>query len=192
MWYVTRVRLRRKSATLELCEDFVSAGAMRECFAPEYEVMWHTRGQWKPVRQLLFPGYLFFVTDDVELLADELRDVPAPTRLLGDDENSFSPVTDSEHNWLFAFFDSEHVVRMSEGVIEGDVVKVTRGPLMGMEGQIRKIDRHKRRAYLDVSLFGRTVPTNVGLEIVRKTTAGGTREAAGQLLGGGHEHVRGL
>lgn len=31
---------------------------------------------------------------------------------------------------------------------------------MGFEGDIRKIDRHKRRAYIDVSLFGRTVHTH--------------------------------
>ena len=37
------------------------------------------------------------------------------------------------------------------------------------QGDIRKIDRHKRRAYLDVTLFGRTVPASVGLEVVRKT-----------------------
>lgn len=171
--------------TRDLCKKLVSRDVMQECFAPEYEVMWRLCGEWKLVKKLLFPGYLFFVTDDVEQLAHELRHVPALTRLLGDDENSFYPLTDDERDWFCAFMDGAHVVRMSEGYIAGDVVKVTRGPLMGMEGEIRKIDRHKRRAYLDVSLFGRTVPTNVGLEIVRKTAASETQEAAKQLLGGG-------
>ena len=52
--------------------------------------------------------------------------------------------------------DGNHTVRMSEGYISGDKITVTRGPLMGFEGDIRKIDRHKRRAYIDVTLFGRT------------------------------------
>ena len=47
--------------------------------------------------------------------------------------------------------DGNHTVRMSEGYISGDKITVTRGPLMGFEGDIRKIDRHKRRAYIDVS-----------------------------------------
>ena len=79
------------------------------------------------------------------------------------------PLTADERDWFLAFSDAAHVVRMSEGVIEGDTVKVTRGPLMGREGLIRKIDRHKRRAYLEVTMFGRTIPASVGLEIVRKT-----------------------
>ena len=57
---------------------------------------------------------------------------------------------------------------MSEGIIENDRVVVTKGPLKGNEGLIRKIDRHKRRAYLEVGLFGRKIETQVGLEIVEK------------------------
>ena len=94
---------------------------------------------------------------------------PVSIRILGNGENVLSPLTDKERDWFLSFLDDEHVVRMSEGVIEGDKVTVTRGPLMGFEGDICKIDRHKRRACIKVSLFGRTVPASVGLEIVRKT-----------------------
>ena len=136
---------------------------------PEYETMWRVRGEWKLVRRLLFPGYLFFVTGDAEELNKELLRVPLPIRLLGNEENSFFPLTGKERDWFLSFMDGEHIVRMSEGYITGDKVTVTRGPLIGLEGDIRKIDRHKRRAYIDVSLFGRTVPASVGLEIVRKS-----------------------
>ena len=62
----------------------------------------------------------------------------------------------------------EQVVRMSEGIIEGEKVHVTDGPLQGMEGYIRKIDRHKRKAYLEISMFGRIQSVQIGLEIVKK------------------------
>lgn len=57
---------------------------------------------------------------------------------------------------------------MSEGIIEGSKVSVNSGPLQGMEGYIRKIDRHKRKAYLEIPFFGRTQNIQVGLEIVEK------------------------
>lgn len=38
----------------------------------------------------------------------------------------------------------------------------------GTEGNIRRIDRHKRIAYLEIEMFGRTVEMKVGLEIIRK------------------------
>ena len=40
--------------------------------------------------------------------------------------------------------------------------------LQGMEGAIRKIDRHKRIAVLSLDMFGRTVDMKVGLEIIEK------------------------
>lgn len=167
-WYVAQVRGGRETTTRNLCLERVPEKAMKECFLPEREVMWKVDGEWKLVKKLLFPGYLFFVTDDAEGLYESLQRVPALVRLLGSDERAFFPLTDKETDWFLSFMDREHVVRMSEGYIDGDKVVVTRGPLMGFEGQIRRVDRHKRRAYLDVTMFGRTVPTSIGLEIVRK------------------------
>ena len=37
-----------------------------------------------------------------------------------------------------------------------------------MEGSIRRIDRHKRIAHLEIEMFGRTVEMKVGLEIIKK------------------------
>lgn len=53
-------------------------------------------------------------------------------------------------------------------IAENDRVQILAGPLMGMEGNIRRIDRHKRTAYLEIEMFGRTVEMKVGLEIIRK------------------------
>lgn len=39
-----------------------------------------------------------------------------------------------------------------------------------MEGCIRKIDRHKRKARVSVEMFGRSVDMEVGLEIISKVT----------------------
>ena len=57
---------------------------------------------------------------------------------------------------------------MSEGIIEGSRVIVRTGPLQGMEGLIRKIDRHKRKAWLELPMFGGTHTVQVGLEITEK------------------------
>ena len=57
---------------------------------------------------------------------------------------------------------------MSEGVIEGDRIVVLKGPLVNRTGWIRKINRRKRTAYLEIEMFGRTIQTKIGLGIVRK------------------------
>ena len=167
-WYVGQVLAGKEAATLSQCRRLVGKSVLHESFVPEYETMWKTADGWRPERRLLFPGYLFFVTDNVEALAAGLANVPNRVRILGDEENSFMALTDSERDWFLAFIDQDRVVRMSEGVIENDQVRITKGPLMGKEARIRKIDRHKRSAFVEVDMFGRKTTAKVGLEIVRR------------------------
>lgn len=46
--------------------------------------------------------------------------------------------------------------------------RILTGPLQGMEGYIRKINRHKRKAWVSIEMFGRSVDMEVGLEIIKK------------------------
>ena len=54
------------------------------------------------------------------------------------------------------------------GVIEGDRVVVTSGPLRGHEGWIKSVNRRKSLAFLEVEMFGRKLKTKVGLGIVAR------------------------
>ena len=78
------------------------------------------------------------------------------------------PLVQEEVELLMRIGTDKQLVEMSSGIIENDRVRILSGPLMGMEGNIRRIDRHKRIAYLEIEMFGRTVEMKVGLEIIRK------------------------
>ena len=43
------------------------------------------------------------------------------------------------------------------------------GPLKNHESLIRKINRHKRKAWLEMSMFGQSQLVEVGLEIIKKS-----------------------
>lgn len=59
-------------------------------------------------------------------------------------------------------------IAVSTGFIEGDKVTITDGPLAGKEAMIKRIDRHKRIAVLNVEMFGECIGVTVGLEVVEK------------------------
>lgn len=141
---------------------------VRECFVPKYEVMINFRGEWVRRTKALFPGYLIVVTSDVDRLDQMLRRVPAFTKLLGNDDG-FIPLEAQEIDWISAFTqEGRRVVEMSEGVQEGDEITILKGPLMGHVGWIKSVNRRKRLAYLEIQMFGRTITTKVGLNLVRK------------------------
>jgi transcriptional antiterminator NusG len=63
---------------------------------------------------------------------------------------------------------SRYVTEESKGFIIGDKIIVTSGPLKGRESIIRKIDRHKRRAEIEVAFLGDIRRINVALEVISK------------------------
>lgn len=166
--YVIQVAGGRETHVRHLINKLLS-DCVTECFVPLREVFRRAGGEWLTVRERLFPGYIFVETDDVSKVMERLARVPAFTRLLGKSDERVIPLSQDEVAWLTALMQPlDKVVEMSTGVIEGDRVIVTDGPLVGREALISKIDRHKRLAYLDMRMFGRTKTIKVGLEIVRK------------------------
>ena len=96
-----------------------------------------------------------------------MKKVIGLTKLIGTGDE-IVPLTEDEVTFLREFGKEEQVVGVSKGIIVDDKVIIQTGPLKGNEGLIKKIDRHKRKAWLELELFGRTVETQVGLEIVEK------------------------
>ncbi len=84
------------------------------------------------------------------------------------EENEIYPISKEEEQFLKRLAGEGTEVGMSYGMIEGDTVRIIAGSLMGMEAVIRKIDRHKRTAYIEMHIFGEVKLVEVGLEIVEK------------------------
>ena len=171
--YAIQVASGQEAKVEELIRRFVEEDMIGEVFVPRFEAMRRWKGEWHKRMERLTPGYLYVETSDVEKLALQLRRVPAFTKLLGNNE-VFIPLNDDEVAWLNAFTgDERHVVEMSEGIMEGSNVIVLRGPLMGREAEIKRIDRHRRTAELEIRMLGRVKSIRLGLEIVSKSPAKG-------------------
>ena len=167
MWYVMQVRTGSEENIKIQCERTVSDNILERCFIPYYEERRHLKGNWTTIRRILFPGYVFLITEYVEELYQQLKCVLGMTKILGSG-GEIVPLSVDEVNFLERIGGEEQLVEMSEGVIEGGQVRIYQGPLQGMEGQVKKIDRHKRKAWLEIRMFGRMQLMQVGLEIVEK------------------------
>lgn len=168
MWYVVQVFTGTEKTICRQAEKAIPADILQRIFIPHYEEKRRIRGEWKLLQKILFPGYVFVVTDQIEELWLQLKKLIGYTRLIGAGEDVI-PLTEEEVAFLLNFGKEEQVVKLSQGIIENDRVRITEGPLMGMEGSIRRIDRHKRKAWVEVQMFGRKQVVQVGVEIVRKS-----------------------
>lgn len=167
MWYVIQVRIGSEEEIRRQCEKIIEKDILERCFIPYCEQMKRYHGEWHKEKKILFPGYVFLVSSNEEKLHFRLKKVIGLTKLLGTGKEVV-PLEEQEVRFLQKFGKEDQIVSMSEGIIENDRVVVTKGPLIGNEGLVGKIDRHKRRAYLEVEIFGRKIEAQVGLEIVEK------------------------
>lgn len=168
MWYVMQVRTGLEENICLQCKKNISSKTLKECFIPYYEEKRRIKGEWKILRKVLFPGYVILDSEKLDKLYLDLKQISGLTHLLGTGREVV-PLTEEEVKLLKDFGGKEQVVYLSEGIIENSRVIITSGPLKGKEGYIKKIDRHKRKAYLDVTIFGRIQKIQVGLEILSKT-----------------------
>lgn len=167
MWYVLQVRTGTEENIRIQCRNNISDQVLEECFIPYYEEKKRIRGEWTLQRKVLFPGYIFVISDNIDRLYESLKRVIGLTKLIGTG-NEIIPLTEEEKSFMIQFGGEEQIVKMSEGIIEGDQIIVLKGPLKGQEGYIRKIDRHKRKAWIEIPMFGRVQNIEIGLEIVSK------------------------
>jgi len=169
-WYVIQVRTGHEKEISDQCRFIISKDILKECFIPEYIHKKKFKGSWHDVRDVLFKGYIFMISDHVEELYVELKKIPDLTKMISKKKDIIYPLKDGEIEFLKTFGKKEHIVDMSSGFIEGETVHITEGPLIGKEGLITKIDRHKRIAYITLDIFNETITAKVGLEIISKNS----------------------
>lgn len=168
MWYVIQVRTGTEQEITRQCQAVISREVLEKSFLPYFEEMKRYQGTWHKEQKLLFPGYVFLISGDPKQLYQKLKRVIGLTKLLKTGDQIIA-LTDAEIQFLLKFGGKEQLVKMSTGFMEKDQVTILEGPLKGMEGYIKKIDRHRREASLKLPMFGRILDVKVGLEIIAKT-----------------------
>lgn len=166
MWYVIQVYTGRELEIAQQCRDRVIEDG-EDVFVPLAERWTKVRGERTLITSRLFPGYVFIETGRIEDFYKRLNRIYAMTKVLRIGEE-MTPLHPEEEEYLRRLGGEEHVVKYSEGYIEGDKLVVTSGPLKDFEGRVKKILRHKRLVVLEVPLLGRTVEVTVGLGVVER------------------------
>ena len=167
MLYAIQVITGEEERTIKMCRVLIDEQILADVFYPETEIMRRYKGSWHKLRRPMFPGYIFAETEQVEELFFKFIWIPKLTKILG---TALAPValSEEEEAWLKRITNEDHVAEISIGIIEGDELIVNSGPLVGLEGTVKKINRHKRQAVVEVEMFHRKMEMTLGLEVVEK------------------------
>lgn len=167
MWYVIQVQGGQEEKTAELIRRQVTSDAMEECFIPKKERVKKLRGSWKQIEEVLFPGYVFAAAREPEELHRQLKQITKMTKILQDGTCYFLPLSEEEENIIKNIGDNYHLTKLSKIKIEeGKKITILDGPLKAQEGNIVKVDLHRREVVVRIPFMGRMVDLKLGIEMI--------------------------
>lgn len=163
-WFVLHVRTGAESDVLNVLQrdlpylqSFVPQRILNEC----------SGGTWKMVTRTIFPGYVFIETFMDAEMYYRLIAIPGMIRILGNELGPV-PVPENEMRTVLMLARNGKPLDISELYVEGDEIKITSGPLVGLEGQIIKIDARRYRAKVNINLMGEPRVVELGVKIIEK------------------------
>lgn len=173
MWCALKCRRGEEENIMDACRKRIPRETMQDIFVFTYDRLRRYEGEWHMETKLMFPDYVFLETEDIQRLSEELEPYREFVQVL-EGSDMLWRVCPQEERFLRRLCGNGHHLSMSRGYIMDGRTYVTRGPLKGLERQIRKIDRHKRIARIEApEVSGEDasdlrLPVVAGPEIVSK------------------------
>lgn len=177
MWYVMQVISGQENRAVLLTEKLTDDGILENCFVPMRRLKKKFHGEWNEVTEKLFPGYVFLITERPGLLYEELKKIPILTRILGRSGEYFTPLAEADVHMMEKLQNMQKRIENGGGmeadistitIEEGNQIRILSGPLINLEGQIRKVNLHKRIAEVEMEFMGNRTVVHLGIEIVKK------------------------
>lgn len=142
---------------LEVRDALISAGY--EAAVPRELRQERRAGKWHYVERTLFPGYVFVRCAPVGDGYYAVRNRQHVLRVLG----APTPLTAEEAAYIAILAPTTDPLATSRALQEGESIRITGGPLAGLQGRIRSIDRHTRRCRVAIPLLGEDYEINMSL-----------------------------
>lgn len=170
-WYVLFVRTGQEQRVERLLKVQLDTDVFMP-FIPLNERLFKKSGIVKREIKPLFPSYVFIESDisnqefsySISKIIRSSNDI---VRILKYSDTEIS-MRDSEKQALMKLYNGYHCIELSKGIIVGDRIHITDGPLIGCESMVKRVNRHKREAWIELEFMGEKRLLNVSLEILDK------------------------
>jgi transcriptional antiterminator NusG len=172
-YFVVQIKANREDAFLNRIQHSLLFRSERQrLFFPKRRLTIRRRG--KPVQELkpLFSGYVFIETEKIDTeLYKTIKQTPDFFRFLKSNQN-ITPLSDRDLAIIKHFISFGEVANASKVYFnEADRIVVAEGPLKGLEGNIVKVDKRKRRAKIQVNFSDNSFFLDLAFEVIEKDKA---------------------
>lgn len=169
-WYVIHVETGYEDIVckyIDKVKNYMFEGVKYKLLVPKRKIFERKQGIRKVVIRRMFPGYVLIETDDILDFYIRAKDVPHILKFLKA-RDYFYEVRSDEIRQIIHMADNKGLIDVSQAFMVNDKIIISDGPLLGMEGIIRKIDKRKGRAKVEFHINNKLLPIDLGIDIIQK------------------------
>ena len=176
-WYVLRVRVGSEERVRKVLETHLKTDQYQP-FVPTKKYLFRgknseNRKEIKYQNKICFPGYVF-----VRSTEESITFIKRTAPIVGCIKEAYFflyygtnkwdiAMRACERNCLDYLMDKAYNIGTSIGYEEGDYITIIEGPLVGLEGMIIRLDRHKRTAIIKANIMGDSREIKLPVELFK-------------------------
>lgn len=165
-WYALFVETGKEEEVQKWLNFSFNEGTLHT-LVPKRKLNEKRNGKWQSIIKKLFPSYVFIKTNIDLNIYKKIRDLPHVIRILNTD-SYYTQIDQKEMSILLRLIGENSLIDCSKVLLENSKIIVKEGPLFGLEGIIKKIDKHKSRARVQLNLIGDLRMVDLGIELLYK------------------------
>ncbi len=162
-WYALFVMTGQEEAV----QKYIQLHYNINTIIPKRKVPEKKDGIWYSVSKKLFPGYILV---NIKMDSEKyhiFKHIPKLYRVLGSDIN-YSCIDEDEISVILKLINDVGIIDYSKVYIENSIITFEEGPLKGLEGLVKKINKHTNRAKVQLNFMGSPRLLDVGIELLSK------------------------
>ena len=167
-WYALFVKTGEEEVMRKFLETLLPDINMR-ILIPKRKLQERRLGKVYETIRTLLPGYVLVKTEMDVNFDYRLKQMPGLLRILKDEAEPL-PIPEHEIAVILALTNQGDVIEFSEVYREGDRIRVSKGPMEGLEGIIECYDHRKKRLKIRLEILGQVKKVDLGAELVVKQT----------------------
>ncbi|AJQ26585.1 antiterminator LoaP [Pelosinus fermentans] len=164
-WYVLWVKTGAEEGIQKCLQSYFDYNTLHSLI-PKRLLIEKRQGVAHLVQKKMFPGYVFICADMNYIIYNIIKKIPKIIKILNSNGSYYSAIDDSEINIILSLVGSGDIVKISRIHIKNSKIFILNGPLKNLEGIVKRIDKHKKRAKILINLLNTPKLIDVGIEIV--------------------------
>ncbi len=138
-------------------------------YLPKRRLLERKAGGFRTAEKPLFPGDIFIAGDMDAEACGELRKCSGVIKILRSGDTYADTVKKEEMDFIFDLTGDTDTIEISTAMFDvNDRISIISGPLRSMEMDIKKVDRRRRRVFVEIEIFSEKREISLSYDIVQK------------------------